>query len=94
MADLSADELLEALGVEVTPVKTSALSPFEERVIAGFEDIQRFFEEHKRKPFDLRAKMRLFTSWTVTSSGRRSAILVLICWAKSSLLSVHSFSTS
>lgn len=50
MADLSADELLEALGVEVTPVKTSALSPFEERVIAGFEDIQRFFEEHKRMP--------------------------------------------
>ena len=50
MADLSADELLEALGVEVTPVKTSALSPFEERVIAGFEDIQRFFEEHKRLP--------------------------------------------
>ena len=50
MADLSADELLEALGVEVTPVKTSALSAFEERVIAGFEDIQRFFEEHKRLP--------------------------------------------
>ncbi len=50
MADLSADELLEALGVEVMPVKTSARSPFEERVIAGFEDIQRFFEEHKRLP--------------------------------------------
>lgn len=50
MSDLSADELLDALGVEVTPVKTSALTPFEERVIAGFEDIQRFFEEHKRLP--------------------------------------------
>jgi hypothetical protein len=50
MADLSADELLDALGVEVTPVKTSSLTPFEERVIAGFEDIQRFFEEHKRLP--------------------------------------------
>jgi len=24
--------------------------PFEERIIAGFEDIQRFFEEHKRLP--------------------------------------------
>lgn len=50
MADLSADELLQALGVEVIPAKTSALSPFEERVIAGFQDIQRFFEEHKRLP--------------------------------------------
>jgi hypothetical protein len=50
MADLSDDELLDALGVEVTPVKASSLSPFEERVIAGFEDIQRFFEEHKRLP--------------------------------------------
>ncbi|ALK87795.1 GIY-YIG nuclease family protein [Limnohabitans sp. 63ED37-2] len=50
MSDLSADEILDALGVEVTPVKTSALTPFEERVIAGFEDIQRFFEEHKRLP--------------------------------------------
>lgn len=50
MSDLTADELLDALGVEVTPVKTSALTPFEERVIAGFEDIQRFFEEHKRLP--------------------------------------------
>jgi hypothetical protein len=50
MADLSADELLDALGVEVTPVKTSSLTPFEERVIAGFEDIQRFFEEYKRLP--------------------------------------------
>lgn len=52
MSDLTADELLDALGVEVTPVKTSALTPFEERVIAGFEDIQRFFEEHKRLPLN------------------------------------------
>jgi hypothetical protein len=52
MSDLTADELLDALGVEVTPVKTSALTPFEERVIAGFEDIQLFFEEHKRLPLN------------------------------------------
>ena len=50
MADLSADELLAELGVEVTPIKTSSLTAFEERVIAGFEDIQRFFEEHKHLP--------------------------------------------
>jgi hypothetical protein len=50
MAELSDDELLDALGVEVAPISTASRSPFEERIIAGFEDIQRFFEEHKRLP--------------------------------------------
>lgn len=52
MADLNDDELLDALGVEVAPIKTASRTPFEERIIAGFEDIQRFFEEHKRLPFN------------------------------------------
>jgi len=52
MADLNDDELLDALGVEVAPVKTATRTPFEERIIAGFEDIQRFVEEHKRLPFN------------------------------------------
>ena len=50
MADLNDDELLDALGVEVAPIKASSRTAFEERVIAGFEDITRFFEEHKRQP--------------------------------------------
>jgi hypothetical protein len=50
MAELSDDELLDALGVEVAPVHTASRTPFEERIIAGFEDIQRFFDEHKRMP--------------------------------------------
>ncbi len=50
MADLNDDELLDALGVEAEPVKVASRSAFEERIIAGFEDIQRFFEEHKRQP--------------------------------------------
>lgn len=50
MSDLNDDELLDALGVEVAPLKSSSRTAFEERVIAGFEDIQRFFEEHKRQP--------------------------------------------
>lgn len=44
------DALLAELGVEVEPRKTSSRTPQEERIIAGFEDIQRFFEEHGRKP--------------------------------------------
>ena len=46
------DELLDALGVDVAPIKDSSRTPFEERIIAGFEDIQRFYEEHKRQPIN------------------------------------------
>ena len=44
MADLDDDELLEALGVEVAPIKAGGRTPREERIIAGFEDILRFHE--------------------------------------------------
>ena len=50
MADLDDDELLEALGVEVAPIKTGGRTPREERIIAGFEDILRFHEAHQRAP--------------------------------------------
>ncbi len=50
MADLDDDELLEALGVEVAPVKAGGRTPREERIIAGFEDILRFHEAHKCAP--------------------------------------------
>jgi hypothetical protein len=50
MADLDDDELLEALGVEVAPVKTGGRTPREERIIAGFEDILRFHDAHQRAP--------------------------------------------
>jgi len=52
MADLSADEVLAGLGIEVEPAKVSSLSAFQERVISGFEDINRFYEENKRPPFN------------------------------------------
>ena len=50
MADLTDDELLAELGVEVEEQKPRTYTPREERVIAGFEDIVRFFEEHGRAP--------------------------------------------
>lgn len=50
MADLDDDELLDALGVQVTPIKTSGRTVREERITAGFEDILRFHEAHKRAP--------------------------------------------
>ena len=50
MAELSDLELLDELGVEVKPEKKSARTPREERIIAGFEEIQRFVEQHGRLP--------------------------------------------
>ena len=50
MNKLSDDELLAALGVEREEQKQKTYSAVEERVIAGFEDIVRFFDEHGRVP--------------------------------------------
>lgn len=51
MAELSDDELLLAeLGVEVEVKKAGGRTAREERIIAGFEDILRFIEEHGRVP--------------------------------------------
>lgn len=50
MVELSDDELLAELGVSVEPKKASARTPREERIIAGFEDIQKFREVHGRAP--------------------------------------------
>lgn len=44
------DALLAELGVEVENKKAASRTPREERIIAGFEDIQRFVEEHGRAP--------------------------------------------
>ncbi|TDK28583.1 GIY-YIG nuclease family protein [Luteimonas aestuarii] len=51
MADLDEDEaLLAELGLELTPIKAAARTAQEERLIAGFEEILRFVEEHGRTP--------------------------------------------
>lgn len=44
------DELLAELGVEVETQKAGSRTPREERIIAGFEEIQRFVDEHGRSP--------------------------------------------
>lgn len=44
------DALLSELGVEVEQKKAATRTPREERIIAGFEEIQRFVEEHGRTP--------------------------------------------
>lgn len=47
------DELLAALGIEVEVKPQKALTPRQERIIAGFEEIQRFYEQHGRAPLHL-----------------------------------------
>lgn len=51
MSDLDLDELYEELEeFQSSKKSTSARTPLEERIIAGFEDIERFFEQHGRLP--------------------------------------------
>src|SRR5690625_428534 len=50
MSKLTDDELLDALGVDIAPNKAVEYTPLEERIIAGFEDIQRFVEDHNHLP--------------------------------------------
>lgn len=44
------DALLEELGVEVATKKAASRTRREERIIAGFEEIQLFFDEHAHAP--------------------------------------------
>jgi hypothetical protein len=46
MSDIDLDELRSELGEFAEPQKKGGRSPREERIIAGFEEIQRFVEEH------------------------------------------------
>jgi len=50
MTDIDLDELAGELSDFATPDKPTGRSPREERIIAGFEEIQRFVEEHGRPP--------------------------------------------
>jgi hypothetical protein len=50
MADLTDDEILEELGLDAEPKSKGKYSNEEARVIAGFEDIVRFVDEHGHKP--------------------------------------------
>lgn len=49
-SDLDLDELAADLADFAQPAKTSGRSPREERIIAGFEEIQRFTDEHGHPP--------------------------------------------
>lgn len=50
MPEMDDDELLDALGIEVAPLKASSHTPREERIVAGFQDILRFYHAHGRAP--------------------------------------------
>ena len=50
MSDFDLDELRSELDEYAKPQKVVSRSPREERIIAGFEDIQRFVESHGRPP--------------------------------------------
>ncbi len=50
MSNTDLDELASELAEFAAPEKKGGRTPQEERVIAGFEEIQRFYEKHNRAP--------------------------------------------
>ena len=50
MSDLDLDDLRSELDDFAQPEKKGGRSPRDERIIAGFEEIQRFVDEHGRSP--------------------------------------------
>lgn len=50
MSEMDLDELYAELSDFAKPAKGDAASPKEQRIIAGFEEIERFVEEHGRLP--------------------------------------------
>lgn len=50
MAEMTDDDILAELGVDLMPKQAPARSPREERIVAGFEDIVRFREAHGHPP--------------------------------------------
>ena len=50
MVELTDDELLAELGVSVEQKAVRDYTPQQERIIAGFEDILKFHDEHGRAP--------------------------------------------
>lgn len=50
MVEKSNKELLEELGVDIIPSKKGIYSAREERIIAGFEEIQRYVEQNGHQP--------------------------------------------
>ena len=50
MVELSVDEMLAKLGVAPAQKPVRAYTPQQERIIAGFEDILKFHDEHGRAP--------------------------------------------
>lgn len=50
MSDMDLDELRSELNDFARPAKSGASSAKEQRIIAGFEEIERFVEEHGRRP--------------------------------------------
>lgn len=50
MAEISDDDLLSELGIDLEPVKSVTYTAKEERIISGFEEISQLYEQNKRVP--------------------------------------------
>ena len=70
------DALLEKLGVEVETKQESSRTAREERIIAGFEEIQRFVDQHGCAPSTARiatSSSAFLPSVSIASASCRNA---------------------
>jgi hypothetical protein len=71
MSDIDLDELRSELDDFADPEKKGGRSPREERIIAVFEEIQRFVEKHGRAPEHGEAPRYLLTSTCCFVLGKK-----------------------
>ena len=69
MSDLDLDELRDELADFAQPAKAVGRSPREERIIAGFEEVQRFVEQHGHAPATARTSTSSNGSTRCASTG-------------------------
>ena len=83
MKHLSDEQILDELEIELELKSAKALSPLEERLISGFEEINVFYETHQRIP-SLNDDADIFEKLCASrldkikqSSGMKSVVLFL-----------------
>jgi len=79
MSELSDLELLDALGVEASPDKKKARTHREERIIAGFEEIQKFVDWDKENSAPQNAVLFVGSStinrWSTASAFPKKGVI-------------------
>ncbi|MDV2441474.1 hypothetical protein QR665_18705 [Acinetobacter gerneri] len=81
MKRLSDEEILDELEIELELKSTKVLTPLEERLISGFEEINVFYETHQRVPSlnddaDIFEKLCAFRLEKIKQNSAMSSVVI------------------